>query len=74
MRILMLLSACLIVTACDQQTTSQPPTTESPNYAICNDDIAKFCEGVQPGEGRVVACLRDHKDQVSQPCIDLHKL
>ncbi len=34
----------------------------------CADDAAKLCKGVQPGEGRIVQCLREHKDQLSPAC------
>ena len=27
------------------------------------------CSGVQPGGGRIVACLRAHKSQVTTPCL-----
>jgi len=34
----------------------------------CMDDAKKLCPGVEPGEGRIAACLKQHKDQVSQAC------
>ena len=34
----------------------------------CMDDAQKLCPGVQPGKGRIAACLKQHKDQVSQEC------
>ena len=36
--------------------------------AACETDAQKLCAGVQPGGGRIVACLREHKDQVSDGC------
>lgn len=36
--------------------------------AACKDDVAKLCPGVQPGQGRIAACLKEHPDQVSQTC------
>jgi hypothetical protein len=30
--------------------------------AACAEDAQKLCAGVQPGGGRIVACLREHKD------------
>ncbi|HEY1422409.1 MAG TPA: cysteine rich repeat-containing protein, partial [Candidatus Acidoferrum sp.] len=36
--------------------------------AACADDAQKFCAAVQPGGGRVVACLKDHKDSLSDKC------
>jgi hypothetical protein len=36
----------------------------------CKPDMQKFCSDVKPGGGRIIACLRDHKDQLSQVCTD----
>ncbi|MGH6880578.1 cysteine rich repeat-containing protein [Hypericibacter sp.] len=36
----------------------------------CRGDIQQFCETVQPGGGRILACMREHKDQLSQICHD----
>ena len=33
--------------------------------AACTEDAKKLCAGVQPGGGRIVACLRGHKDSLS---------
>jgi hypothetical protein len=34
----------------------------------CQADIDKLCQGIQPGEGRILACLKTNKAKVSQPC------
>jgi hypothetical protein len=34
----------------------------------CAGDAQRLCAGVQPGGGRIVACLRAHKDSVSERC------
>jgi cysteine rich repeat protein len=36
--------------------------------AACAEDAKKLCAGVQPGGGRIVACLREHKDSLSDRC------
>jgi hypothetical protein len=36
--------------------------------AACQADVQKLCAGVQPGGGRIVACLKEHKDEVSDGC------
>jgi hypothetical protein len=36
--------------------------------AACGEDAKKLCAGVQPGGGRIVACLREHKDSLSDRC------
>ena len=34
----------------------------------CKGDVEKLCPGIQPGEGRIAACLKQHKSEVSKPC------
>ena len=34
----------------------------------CRADFAKFCKGTKPGDGRVLACLRQHQEQLSADC------
>ena len=36
--------------------------------AACAQDAQTLCSGVQPGGGRIVACLKEHKDQLSDKC------
>jgi hypothetical protein len=37
-------------------------------YHACKGDIEKFCKTVQPGEGRVLACLKQNQAQLSPEC------
>src|SRR5580658_763672 len=34
----------------------------------CASDLQQFCAGVQSGGGRLLACLKEHRDQVSPGC------
>src|SRR5215813_9724219 len=34
----------------------------------CQPDVAKFCSDVQPGGGRIVACLKQHASELSDAC------
>jgi len=36
----------------------------------CKADYAKLCSGVMPGGGRIIACFRSHKDEISPDCRD----
>jgi hypothetical protein len=52
-----------------------PPAHESPSHegmkdvrAACQGDVKKLCPGVQPGGGRLIACLKEHQDEVSDGC------
>jgi Cysteine rich repeat len=36
--------------------------------AGCADDARKFCSDVPPGGGRIIACLRQNKDSLSEQC------
>jgi Cysteine rich repeat len=47
------------------QTTSPQP---SDARTACASDVQKLCAGVPAGGGRVLACLKQHKDEVSDGC------
>ena len=34
----------------------------------CQPDVAKFCSDVQPGGGRIAACLKQHAAEISDAC------
>jgi hypothetical protein len=36
--------------------------------AGCTEDAQRLCAGVQPGGGRILSCLKEHKDQLSDKC------
>lgn len=36
--------------------------------AACMADAQRLCAGVQPGGGRIVSCLKEHKDSLSDRC------
>ena len=36
--------------------------------SACKADIEKFCKDVQPSEGRIVKCLREHEAELSAEC------
>jgi hypothetical protein len=36
--------------------------------ALCKADAERICPGVAPGGGKIIACLKQHKDEVSIGC------
>ncbi len=34
----------------------------------CRDDLKSYCSGVQPGEGRIMECMEQNKDKLSERC------
>ena len=36
----------------------------------CASDIKTLCAGIQPGEGRIKACIKSHLTSLSQTCED----
>ena len=38
------------------------------SQAACLEDVKRYCRDVQPGEGRLVQCLQDHAQSVSDRC------
>lgn len=39
----------------------------------CKGDIQKHCAGVEPGEGRIIDCLKKHEDKLSKRCLQAKK-
>lgn len=36
--------------------------------SACQADTKKHCDGIQPGGGRLLQCLRGKQAELSQPC------
>jgi hypothetical protein len=34
----------------------------------CQPDAEKLCQGIRPGGGRILACLKSHEAELSGPC------
>jgi hypothetical protein len=43
-------------------------TPTADQRGACGADYQKYCTGTQPGGGRVVACLNQHRDQLAAAC------
>jgi hypothetical protein len=41
---------------------------QSPTMKACASDVKSLCGGIQPGDGRIKACIKLHFDGVSARC------
>jgi hypothetical protein len=65
--------AALLILGALALPTSAHPDGSGPRAQIrvaCKADADALCRGVQPGEGRIRACLRANREKLSQPCRD----
>jgi hypothetical protein len=35
----------------------------------CKADVTRLCEGISPGGGKIVACLKEKKSEISIGCL-----
>ena len=42
-----------------------------PMRKACAGDVKKFCSDVKAGEGRILQCLKQHGQDISQGCSDI---
>jgi hypothetical protein len=56
--------------ACSQQTEQIRGAVDDLDKA-CQHDVETVCKGVTPGQGHLLACLRDHAAQLSPSCAAL---
>jgi len=43
-------------------------TANAAGLSYCKADAERLCPGVEPGGGKIVACLKEHKEEVSIGC------
>jgi hypothetical protein len=43
-------------------------TQQSAVHQACAVEIERHCAGVQPGDGRIRACVKEHFTEFSEPC------
>jgi len=66
---LLLIPAILLAQPEDQHASDIGSAVDA-TLAICEEDITRFCGTVNPGEGRILACLQAHNDQASEKCAE----
>ncbi len=42
-----------------------------PMGKACAEDVKTLCSGVKPGEGRIIQCLKEHRQEVSPSCSEM---
>jgi hypothetical protein len=60
----MLMTAALLCAS--QMALAQDMTAEQRN--ACMGDYEKYCKGVAPGGGRIIACLAKESDKITPAC------
>jgi Cysteine rich repeat len=71
--IIMCIAAAAGSASADEPATPAPAPAPSQQAikdvrAACEADAKKLCAGVQPGGGRILQCLGQHKTEVSDAC------
>jgi hypothetical protein len=60
----MLMTAAMLLVS--QTAFAQEMTAEQ--RSACMGDYEKFCKGVAPGGGRIIACLAKESDKITPAC------
>jgi hypothetical protein len=60
-------NAAQLSPSCKQRVSQVQALLKEVNQA-CEEDIHFLCEGIQPGGGRIVACLKQSASEVSPGC------
>ena len=48
--------------------SSGPTQAAKAPLALCKADAERICAGIAPGGGKIIGCLKQHKDEVSVGC------
>jgi hypothetical protein len=62
------LSIAVVVFAAGFSTAAFAQTLTAEQRAACKGDYDKYCSGVMPGGGRIVACLNKQHDMLGEAC------
>ena len=54
----------------DEQPTPNQQPTGSPTFAqACENELKTYCQGVEPGNSRLLTCLQGYYQQLSPGCL-----
>ena len=74
-RLVPALVLCTLTAFADDMSATRTPRAQEPSpqaladaRSACDTDLQTLCSGVQSGGGRILACLKQHKDEVSPSC------
>lgn len=62
------LSIALVVIAAGLSTGAFAQNLTTQQRTACKPDYEKYCSGVMPGGGRIIACLNKQRDTLSDAC------
>lgn len=68
-----LLALALLVaagTVAEAQTASPNRAAARAAFMACRSDLGTYCANVEPGGGRILACMKTHEADLSQDCRD----
>jgi hypothetical protein len=66
-KIILMITA--VVMLWSSNATAQEETLRQRRVGHCAADLRRLCPGVQPGNNRLRACMKEHIDEVSFPCL-----
>lgn len=69
MKIILMISAVLMSWSSNATAQETQETLRQWRVGHCVADLRKLCPGVVPGNNRLRACLREHLNEVSYPCL-----
>jgi hypothetical protein len=61
-----IVSALSLATFASAAPTALAQRAEAMKY--CKADYQRLCPGIQPGGGRIIGCLKAHKEEISIGC------